>query len=117
MELKEAIDKLFEMTDEQRYESFGLEGARAVLDNYYMDTLIKNIEEFYSEPKYGDMYMRNFGDSNKKCIFLSEDNDCDKYWLLFNSTDAPQGYSKSSFKRNYTKTGKNVADKLNGLFE
>lgn len=119
MELREAIDKLFEMTDEQRYELFEHTDVEDILNTYVISVILNIIEDFYSKPKYGDVYVRKFDGSilSKKCIFLSDDSKCDKYWLLFNGTDAPQEYTKSNFERNYAKTGKNVADKLQGLFE
>lgn len=85
MELREAIDKLFEMTDEQRYELFEHTDVENILNTYVISTMVNIIEDFYSKPKYGDVYVCKFGGSilSKKCIFLSEDNDCDKYWVLF----------------------------------
>ena len=108
MELKEAIDKLFEMTDEQRLEVFSISDVTAVLDTYHMSALIENIEAFCSDPKYGDVYLDRSG---HKVVVLYGD------WILSEKYECPQSLSSEYVKKYYTKTGKNVAYKLKGLFE
>lgn len=108
MELKEAIDKLFEMTDEQRLEVFNFSDVRDVLDNYLIDNILRVIENFYSEPKYGDVYLDEMG---HKFIVL------DASWGLSEKYECPQKMSFEFIAKCYTKTGKNVADKLQRLFE
>lgn len=109
MELREAIDKLFEMTDEQRSEIFGISEVKGVLDNHYMTALIENIEDFYSEPKYGDVYVHSR--DGHKIIILDGD------FILSDKYECPQEMSFQCINGCYTKTGKNVADKLKGLFK
>jgi hypothetical protein len=108
MELKEAIDKLFEMTDEQRIEAFDHSNAEDVLNAYVMSTIVGFIEEFYSDPKYGDVYLDRSG---HKVVVLYGD------WILSEKYECPQSLSSEYVKKYYTKTGKNVAYKLKGLFE
>lgn len=108
MELREAIDKLFEMTDEQRFEVFAVKEVEKVLNNYCTDAIIKDIEDFYTEPKYGDVYLDRNGD---KVIILSGG------FTLCEGYECPQSMSSEYVDKRFTKTGKNVADKLEGLFE
>jgi hypothetical protein len=108
MELREAIDKLFEMTDEQRFEIFGWKNAKSVLDDRTMDEILGMVREFYSEPKYGDVYVDETG---YKFIIL------DAGWGLSEKYECPQKMSSDIISDYYTKTGKNVADKLKDLFE
>lgn len=109
MELREAIDKLFEMTDELRLEVFGLKTVEAVLNYYSTNSILENIENFYSEPpKYGDVYLNRNG---KKAIVLSGG------FTLCEDYECPQAMSTEYIDKFFTKTGKNVADKLKGLFE
>lgn len=113
MELKEAIDKLFEMTDEQRNAIFDCSEVGAVLDIYCIECIVKRIEEFF-EPKYGDVYENEW---HTKIIFLSRSKEKDKVWILHSDEKVPQLFSMSTIDNYYTKIGKNVADKLKGLFE
>lgn len=109
MELKEAIDKLFEMTDEQRLGVFGLKTVESVLNYYSTDSILKNIEDYYSEPpKYGDVYV---GKDGWKVIVLSGG------FTLCEEYECPQEMSVEYVAEHFIKTGKNVADKLKGLFE
>jgi hypothetical protein len=108
MELKEAIDKLFEMTDEQRVEVFDFSNAEEVLNSYVMSSIVGFIEEFYSEPKYGDVYLDKDG---RKIIVLNGGlNLCEEY-------EAPQELTNEFLIQKCTKTGKNVAYELRGLFK
>ena len=115
MELKEAINKLFEMTDEQRLKVFEYSNAEDILNSYRMGTILKTIEDFCAEPKYGDVYERK-GDSEEKCVFLGMDYK-GKCWLLFNEMHIPQEYPKPNFECYYTKAGENIEDKLKALFK
>jgi hypothetical protein len=108
MELKEAIDKLFEMTDEQRMEVFETKDVKEVLDDYFTGCITKRIEDFYSKPKYGDVYLDRNGD---KVIIL------DGGLTLHEKYKCPQSMSFDYIYECFTKTGKNVADELKGLFE
>ena len=107
MELKVAIDKLFEMTDEERHAVFGHREVEDVLNNCHTDNIIRLIENF-SSPKYGDVYIDNQG---FKLVALD-----DKYFLC-EGCECPQKISLNSLVKYYTKTGKNIADKLGGLFQ
>ena len=108
MELREAIDKLFEMTDEQRFEQFGVKTVEEVLDNHYVEGIVDRIESFCSKPKYGDVYLDHNGE---KVIILSGGFTlCEKY-------ECPQSMSFEYVDKFYTKTGKNVADELKELFK
>ena len=107
MELKVAINKLFEMTDEERHAVFGREEVEDVLNNYHTDNIIRLIENF-SSPKYGDVYIN---DQGFKLVALDDEYFlCEKY-------ECPQKVSLNSLVKYYTKTGKNIADKLDGLFQ
>lgn len=108
MELREAIDKLFEMTDEQRYEVFGWKNVKNVLDDYEMDMISREIEKFYAKPKYGDVYVDEMG---HKFIVM------DAGWGLSEKYECPQKMSSEFISKYYTKTGKNIADKLKDLFK
>ena len=108
MELREAINELFEMTDEQRHNIFGLADAEDVLNSYLMTTILKNIESF-CEPKYGDVYLTK--DDGSKLIIL------DNNYILHEVYKCPQKASLKLITEDCIKTGKNVADKLKGLFE
>lgn len=108
MELKEAIDKLFEMTDEQRYELFEYTNAEDILDSYLMSSILQRVEDFYSKPKYGDVYLDKNG---KKVIVLSGG------FTLCENYECSQAMSAEYIDEFFTKTGKNVTDKLKGLFE
>lgn len=108
MELREAIDKLFEMTGEQRYEMFSTKEVKAVLDNFYTETIVKRIEDFCSAPKYGDVYLDSNGE---KVIILSGG------FTLCESYECPQSMSSEYVDKHFTKTGKNVAGELKELFK
>lgn len=113
MELKETINKLFEMTDEQRTEVFGVSSVESILDNYYTNAIIENIENYFTpSPKYGDVYVNKDGD--KKAIVLRYGYYC---YYLTNEHECPQKMTPKNFLTYYTRTGKNVADKLKELFE
>lgn len=107
MELKVAINKLFEMTDEERHAVFGHERVEDVLDNCHTDNIIRLIENF-SSPKYGDVYIDEEG--FKLVILDGGYSLCERY-------ECPQKFSLNSLVKYYTKTGKNIADKLGGLFQ
>ena len=108
MELKEAIDKLFEMTDEQRERVFGVKETGAVLNDYYTNAIIKNMEDFYSKPKYGDVYLDRNG---KRVVVLLGGG-----FTLCEDYECPQSMSSEYIDGFFTKTGKNVADELGRLF-
>ena len=108
MELREAINKLFEMTDEQRLEIFDFSDVEEVLNSYIMGTILVLIEEFYSNPKYGDIYLDKNGD---KLIVLDGD------FALYEKCKTPQSMPFDYIERAFTKTGKNVANELKNLFK
>ena len=108
MELREAIDKLFEMTDKQRFELFGFATGKEVLDNHYVNAMVDRIKDFYSKPKYGDVYLDKNGD---KVIIL------DGGYTLHEKHKCPQVMPFEYVDKAFTKTGKNVADQLKELFK
>lgn len=108
MELRETIDKLFEMTDEQRMEVFETKDVEEVLDNYFMKGITKRIESFYSKPKYGDVYLDRNGN---KLIIL------DGGFTLYEKHECPQTMPFDYIDQYFTKTGRNVADQLKELFK
>lgn len=106
---KEIFSKLFDMSSDELYEMFGYDSVEKIVDYIDYSTIIDKL----SEPRYGDVFVHNREDD--KAIFLHKGST--KYWLLFEDTPCPQEYTPSYFRRDFVKTGENVADKLKGLFE
>ena len=113
-EVREQIHRLLQADDEVLVKLFGTYNLNSIYNDYHVDE-IKELFDNFDKPKYGNVYA-NKSNSKDKCVFLGED--CNgKYWLLCDDIYVPQRFSKSSFEKNYAKTGKNVADELKRFFE